>query len=333
MAGKLKGKVAIVTGASSGLGWQSAVRLAEQGVKLCVTARREDALRQLARDIEARGGECLVVAGDVSDDEQVREVVRRCLAHYGRIDVLVNNAAVQMYAPFEQYTLDEYRRIFDVTFYGYLRFAWAVLPHFRAQGSGHVLNVLSMLSKGAAPLLSAYTAAKHALLGWSKCLRLELYGTGIEVSGLLVPSISSCMFDHAPTRLGRAPKPVPPTYPTDKLARAVVKLAKKPNPEYVPVVLQGKLPLLLEQLAPWFGAGVLGRWGDRMQMRDEPVDRPEGNLYEPMAEGVGPNGSIAPTPRWMMLGGASLLAVAGASVAGALAFGSVKGARLLRAAL
>lgn len=331
MARALKGRVAIVTGASSGLGWQTAVRLAERGVKVCVTARREHALQELAVAIQAAGGECLVAPADVTNDEQVKEVVRRCLEHYGQLDILVNDAAVQMYAPFEQLTIDEMKRIMDVTFFGYLRFAWAVLPHFREQRSGHIINVLSMLSLGAGPLLSGYTAAKHALLGWSDTLRLELFGSGIDVSGVMVPSISSGMFDHAPTKLGHFPKPIPPTYPVDQIARAVVRVARRPHPRYVPVVIQGKALLVLNRWVPWVGEQIMGRWGAKMQMKFECVDRPEGNLYEPMEQGVGPTGSIPPTPKWRLWGGATLAALAGAGALGGAAAGLSRGVRMLRA--
>ena len=91
----LQGKVALVTGASSGVGWQSAVRLAEQGVRLCVTARRVEALEKLQYEVRRQGGECLVAPGDVTVQEDVERVVRACMEYYGRVDLLVNVAAVQ----------------------------------------------------------------------------------------------------------------------------------------------------------------------------------------------------------------------------------------------
>src|SRR5437899_7991370 len=126
----LRGCVALVTGASSGVGWQSAIRLAEAGVRLCVTARRGEALERLRAELIRRGSECLVAPGDVADPADVERVVTECVRVYGRVDLLVNDAAVQIYAPFEQYTWEEIERVFQVTCFGYLRFARAVLPHF-----------------------------------------------------------------------------------------------------------------------------------------------------------------------------------------------------------
>jgi short-subunit dehydrogenase len=317
---RLRNRVAIVTGASSGVGWQSAARLADAGVRLCITARRGDALEKLRAQIITRGGECLVIPGDVTLEADVERVVAQCLQHYGHVDMLVNCAAVQSYAPFEHYEWREIARVFDVTCFGYMRFARAVLPHFRVQGHGHIINVLSMLSKGAAPLLSAYTAAKHAAFGWAESLRLELAGSGIDISGVLVPSVATPMFDHAPTKLGFAPRPVPPTYDPDVAARAVLQCARRPHPAKVPVFLQGRLILWLQRWAPWVGETILKKWGVRLQTRGVRLSRPEGNLFQPIPEGVGPYGSVPPTPAWQRIFAASVIwALAGLAVlAGAL---------------
>ncbi|GMU02644.1 SDR family oxidoreductase [Corallococcus caeni] len=325
----LKGQVAIVTGASSGVGWQSALRLAEAGVRLCVTARRQAALERLRVEVLQQGGECLVCEGDVTVAEDVERVVRECVAHYGRVDLLVNAAAVQSYGYFDQLPWEHITRVFDVACFGYFRFARAVLPHFRKQGHGHLLNVQSMLSSGSAPLLSAYAAAKHATLGWAQSLEMELQGTGIQVSNVLVPSVSTPMFDHAPTMLGKKPVPVPPTYDVDLVAKAVVRLAKRPGRTSVPAFLQGRLMLWLNGVAPSVGKAVLSRFGVRMQMTDTPLDRPEGNLFSPVAEGVGPRGSVPPTPAWKRFTATLGLAALTGGVVG----GAVLGARgLVRAA-
>jgi len=305
----LRGKVAIVTGASSGVGWQSAIRLAEAGVKLCVTARRESALRLLCVEITARGGECIAVPGDVTVDEDVIAVVDRCVGHYGRVDLLVNDAAVQAYDWSECQAWEDIERIFDVTFFGQLRFARAVLPHFRVQRSGHVLIVGSMLARGAAPLLSAYAAAKHALYGWTKTLALELHGSGIDVSIVQLPSLSTPMFDHARTALDFAPQPVPPTYDTDVAARAIVRCARHPRFEVIPVFLQGWAALTLDGRFPWLSRAVMSRVGALLQMRDAAPARDEGNLFEPVARGVGPYGSVPPTPRWKLVAATAALGV------------------------
>ena len=313
----LKGKVAIVTGASSGVGWQAAVRLGEAGVKLCITARRVEALEKLRHELNEKGVECISVPGDVTVQADVEQVVRECVTHYGRVDILVNDAAVQSYGFFDELPWEHLTRTFDINVFGFMRFARAVLPHFKERGSGHIINVQSMLSKGAAPLLAAYTASKHATLGWAKCLEMELQGSGIAVSNVLVPSVSTNMFEHAPTMFGLAPKPVPPTYDTDVAARAVVRCARRPGKTVVPVFLGGRLLLWLNALVPQVGTALMGQFGARLQMKDEPLERPEGNLFRPVPQGVGPYGSVPPTPVWKRVSAtAGLVALMGGLVLG-----------------
>lgn len=324
MARSLRGKVAIVTGASSGVGWECATYLGRAGVKLCVTARRREALEKLRDELKEKGVEVLVVPGDVSVQADVENVVARCIEHYGRVDILVNDAGVQVYAPFEQLEWEEITRVFDVTCFGYFRFARAVLPHFRAQGSGHIINVLSMLARGGAPLLSAYASAKHALWGWAQSLQTELTGSGIDLSNVFVPSVATPMFDHARTKLGMAPLPIPPTYHPRIIGRAVLRCARKPNPALVPVFLQGSLILWLQHQAPWVGNAILGHWGARLQMRPTPAPKDQGNLFEPVRQGVGPLGSVPPTARWKRWGATAALIGGVGAAAGAAGWGALR---------
>jgi short-subunit dehydrogenase len=326
----LQGKVALVTGASSGVGWQSALRLAQQGVRLCVTARRVEALEKLQAQVLRAGGECLVAPGDVTVQADVERVVHACLEHYGRLDILVNVAAVQSYGFFDQLPWEHITRTLEVNCLGYMRFARAALPHFRQRGRGHILNVQSMLSKGAAPLLSSYAASKHATLGWAKCLELELRGTGIHVSNVLVPSVATPMFDHAPTQFHLAPVPVPPTYEPDVAARAVVKCARRPGQTAVPVFLQGRLILWMDQLLPQVGKWILSHFGARLQMREKPVDRPEGSLFHPVPQGVGPRGSVPPTPRWKRFTATAGIVALASGALGGVALGARELVRAVR---
>ncbi len=267
-------------------------------------------------------GECLVAPGDVTVQADVERVVHACLEHYGRVDILVNVAAVQSYGFFEQLQWEHITRTLDVNCLGYMRFARAVLPYFREQGSGHILNIQSMLAKGAAPLLSSYTASKHATLGWAKCLELELRGTGIHISNVLAPSVATPMFDHAPTQFHLQPVPVPPAYEPDVVARAVVRCARRPGRTSVPVFLQGRLILWMDQLVPRVGKWILGRFGARLQMREQPIDRLEGSLFHPVPQGVGPRGSVPPTPRWKRFTALASIAALASGALGGVALGA-----------
>lgn len=331
MSSELRGKVALVTGASSGIGWEAALSLARAGMRLAVTARREAALENLAREIRALGGACFVAPGDMTREEDVEQIVAACIAHFGRIDVLVNNAAVQAYAPFEAYSAQEIQRVFDVNCVGTLRFSRHVLPHFRAQKSGHFVNISSVLAKGAVPLFSLYSATKHAILGWSETLRHELAGSGIAVSTILMPAVATPLYDHVANRLGVATKPLPPIYPTTLAGQWVRRCVEDPRPVMIPSLMQGKLLFAFSRWLPRARDFVVQNFGWRLQLRDQLAPFTEGNLFEPGADAGGPEGSVKPTPRHRrMLGGVALATGIGALVTGAGFAVRTAGLRLLR---
>lgn len=311
----IEGQVALVTGASSGVGWQTAVKLGEEGMRLCLSARREEPLEQLRDELRARGVDVIISPGDVTSDEDVERVVADCIRHHGRLDVLVNVPSVQLFSRFEDYAWPEITRIMDVNFFGYLRLTRAVLPHFHRQGRGHVINVLSVFAEMGFPLFSIYAASKHALMGWADSLRLELRGSGIDVSNILLPTIATPFYDVAPTRLGHEPRPPPPVYSPEAAARAVARCAHRPRARHVPSLLQGKLALGARRWAGPLVDVVLAQLGPRMVTSPKPVDRPEGNLFLPREERFGAHGTARATPFWLRQGmnAAVLLGVLGAS--------------------
>lgn len=313
----LEGQVALVSGASSGVGWQTACELGEEGLKLCLTARRREPLEALRRSLAERGIEAIVVPADVTRAEDVDAVVAQCIAAFGRLDVLVNVPGVQLFAPFEGYRWEEITRIVDVNFFGYLRFARAALPAFRRQRKGHIINVLSVFAEMGFPLFSIYAATKHALLGWADSLRLELKGSGVDVSNVLLPPVATPFYDVAPTRLGREPRPPPPVHSPGAAARAIVRCAQRPRPRYVPALLQGKLAIAARRALPGLVDAALQRWGMSLVTGRRPVERPEGNLFAPVEAHAGPRGTARVTPPWRRLtaNAAALAGLAGVAVA------------------
>src|SRR5918996_229393 len=178
----LKEQVVVIIGASSGLGRQTAYDLADKGAAVVVAARREQVLMTLAEELKQRGArDALAVATDVADSAQVHRLIDTTLQHFERIDTLMVMPGLSIYAPIEQTTLAEFERIVDVLLMGYVRAAKAVLPVFRRQGTGTLINVASALGQGAVPLQGAYTAAKHGIVGFTQTLQMELHGSGIHV--------------------------------------------------------------------------------------------------------------------------------------------------------
>lgn len=166
-------RVVLVTGASSGIGEATATQMAAAGFTVYGAARRVDRIAQLPGVVP--------IAMDVTDEDQVTAAVQRIIDEQGRLDILVNNAGYAQYGPVEDISIDAARRQFDVNIFGLARLTQLVIPHMRAQGKGTIVNISSMGGRIYTPMGAWYHATKHALEGWSDCLRVELAPQGIDV--------------------------------------------------------------------------------------------------------------------------------------------------------
>jgi NADP-dependent 3-hydroxy acid dehydrogenase YdfG len=174
MNATIKDKVVVITGASSGLGEATARHLGERGAKLVLAARRAERLEALVAEITAGGGQAIAVTTDVARQADVEALVERAVAHFGRVDVLVNNAGTMPLSPLAKLKVDEWDRTIDINIKGVLYGIAAVLPRFAAQGSGHVINVSSVAGiKVFAPIGTVYSATKFAVRAISEGLRME----------------------------------------------------------------------------------------------------------------------------------------------------------------
>lgn len=182
---RLTGRIALVTGASSGIGEATARLLAEEGAALVLTARREERLEELAAEIEEAGGRALVAPADITDRRAVESVAERALEALGRVDILVNNAGIMPLAPLRKVRVAEWDRMVDVNVKGVLYAIGAVLPAMLERGGGHVVNVSSLASRRPFPGGAVYSATKFAVRSLSQGLRLELSPTdGIRVTDI-----------------------------------------------------------------------------------------------------------------------------------------------------
>jgi len=171
---RIDGKVVLITGASEGVGAACAAEFSGAGAKLALTARSEEGLRRTG------GASALVVAGDLTSEADRRRVVKRTLATYGRIDILINNAAVGIYSPSWNTPMDEARYLMEVNFFGLLGLTQLVVPHMRAQRSGMVVNVGSIGGKIVLPWMTIYSASKSAVGALTEGLRVELMRDGVR---------------------------------------------------------------------------------------------------------------------------------------------------------
>jgi short-subunit dehydrogenase len=278
-AKKLNEQVIVITGASSGIGRQTAIDAAQRGASVVLAARNQEALdevqRQIARVGTITGGKTHVVVTDVTQYPQVEQLAAQAIERFGRIDTWVNNAGASVYGTVEQTSLDEMRQVVEIDLMGTIYGVKAVLPIMIRQRGGTIINVGSVLSNWAVPLQSAYTAAKHGVRGFSESLRMELAHEHpyIHVSLIMPASINTPFFRHARSAMDVRPKPVPPVYEPELPAQAILDAAENPQP-YKIVGGLGKVMTLIDNFAPglvnlFFSQG--GR-GFKQQQTEVPND-------------------------------------------------------------
>ena len=231
---EVKGKVVIVTGASSGIGEATAREFAKEGAKVILAARRVDRLESLAREVVAMGGgaEALVVQADLSKLEDIQSLITKTLEEYGRIDVLVNNAGFGRLDWLEN--LDPVKDIqsqFDVNVLGVIQTTRQALPIMIKQRSGHVINMCSMAGLVATPTYTIYAACKHAVHGFSEALRREVKPWGIDVSMIYPGGVTTEFGAHAGIkRKTNATTPRFMLLTAEQVGETVVKLVRNPRP-------------------------------------------------------------------------------------------------------
>lgn len=227
----LDGAVVVITGASSGIGRATARQFAREGARLVLAARSAAALHVAADECRADGARAVsVVPLDVADAEATQRLADRALADHGSVEVWVNAAAVMSYGRIEETPVEVQRRIVEVNLLGVMWGTRAVLPLFRRQGHGVLINVSSLYGKVATPYVSGYAASKFGILGFTQVARQELHDVpGVAVCAVLPGSIDTPIFRHAADYLGRPVKPVPPVSSPWRVARAIVDLARRPR--------------------------------------------------------------------------------------------------------
>jgi NADP-dependent 3-hydroxy acid dehydrogenase YdfG len=177
-----KGKVALITGASSGIGEATALVLAAQGMRIALAARRVDRLEALVQRITQNGGEAIALVADVTDEEQVQAMVAHAHGRWGRIDILVNNAGLMLLGPIAGANTEDWRRMVHTNVLGLLYATHAVLPIMKAQGSGHIVNISSVAGRVARAGSGVYNVTKWGVVAFSEALRQECVPNHIRVT-------------------------------------------------------------------------------------------------------------------------------------------------------
>ncbi|MBR6349508.1 MAG: glucose 1-dehydrogenase [Lachnospiraceae bacterium] len=191
---KLQDKVAIVTGATSGMGRATAVLFAKEGAKVVVTGRNEKRAQEVVDQIKADGGEAMYVLGDAANLAFCEEIVAKTVEAYGTVDVLVNNAGMLSMSTLQDVSIEEWKNVFDVNVTAALRLAQLVAPIMKAKGKGVIVNIASVASFAAHHGFAAYISSKHAMAGLSKSMAWEL-GPEVRVNAIAPGCIHTAMVD------------------------------------------------------------------------------------------------------------------------------------------
>ncbi len=285
-------KVVVITGASAGVGRAVAREFAKQGAKIGLIARGTDRLLQTKDEIETLGGKAIAVSADVADPRQIENAADTIESELGPIDVWINNAMVSVFSPIKEMTAEEFRRVTEVTYLGYVHGTLAALRRMQNRNSGVIIQVGSALAYRSIPLQSAYCAAKHAVLGFTESLRTELLHdkSAVKVCMVHLPAVNTPQFLWSKSRMARKAMPVPPVFQPEVPARAIVWAAEHPKRE-IYLALPTFKAIWAEKIFPKFADRYLAKKGYNAQQTDEPENpNRANNLWEPVAANYAAHG-------------------------------------------
>jgi NAD(P)-dependent dehydrogenase (short-subunit alcohol dehydrogenase family) len=274
-------QVALITGASSGIGRATAIQLAGRGARLVLVARGRESLEEAAAEALAAGAQAVLVRpADVTDEDAIRVAVDDAVAEFGRLDVVVHAAQVMAYGRIEDVPREVYEQVVDVAVHGTATVARVVLPVFRSQGAGHLVVVNSLLGSIAAPLMGSYVAAKWGQLGLIRVLQQETRDEpGISISAVQPGGVDTPIYFQGATWTGSTGRPPPPVYSPQRVARAVLSTLDRPRR-----VVQAGLfnPLITAgfRLVPGVFDALVGPLLQRMAIASDDVPPTEGNVFE-----------------------------------------------------
>ena len=276
----------VITGASAGIGRAAARQFARRGDRVALIARGRAGLEGAVRDVERAGGTALAIPADVADFAQVDDAAKKIEAAFGPIDVWVNVAFASVFAPFAETTAEEFRRVTEVTYLGFVYGTMAALARMRPRDQGVIVQVGSALGARGIPLQAAYCGGKHAINGFTESLRCELLHdkANVRVTVVQMPAVNTPQFSWVRSKLPRYPQPVPPIYQPEVAARAVVYAAGHAGRKQYFVGGSTAATILANRVAPALLDRYLARTGyDSQQTGQREPSRPD-NLWEPVDE-------------------------------------------------
>jgi NAD(P)-dependent dehydrogenase (short-subunit alcohol dehydrogenase family) len=331
MSAQDRPEVVVVTGASAGIGRATVRAFAERGARVGLLARGRGGLEGALRDVEAAGGKALVLPTDVADAEAVEEAAGRVEDELGPIDVWVNNAMTSVFSPATEMMPEEFRRVTEVTYLGFVYGTLAALKRMLPRDRGRIVQVGSALAYRGIPLQSAYCASKHAIQGFTESVRSELLheGSNVRLTMIQMPALNTPQFGWVRSRLPRHPQPMPPIFQPEVAAEAIVWASEHDRDEMW-VGWPAVKAIMGDKVVPRVLDRYLARVGYDAQQTGEPADpNRKDNLWEPAddAEDHGAHGGFDDRAQngsrqlWavknrdaLVLAGAALAALAGTAI-------------------
>ena len=231
MNGKLANKIALITGATSGIGLTTARMAAARGARLVLAARSKEALSELAEELRGKGVQVETVAADVGEIADVERIGQKAFERFGRIDTWVNNAGISVFGRLEEIAPEDHHRLFQTNFWGTVNGSLEAVRRMKHHGGGAIINVGSEVSERSIPMQGMYASSKHAVKGFTDALRMELEKEGAPLQVTLVkPAAIDTMFAvHAKNYMDREPALPPPVYAPEVVADAILYCAEHPK--------------------------------------------------------------------------------------------------------
>jgi NAD(P)-dependent dehydrogenase (short-subunit alcohol dehydrogenase family) len=277
-------EVVVVTGASAGVGRAIVRAFARRGASIGLLARGQEGLEGAREDAERLGGKALVIPTDVADPEQIEQAARRVEETFGPIDIWINDAMESVFAPFTEITPEEFQRVTEVSYLGFVYGTMTALRRMQPRDRGTIIQIGSALAYRSIPLQSAYCGAKHGIKGFTDSIRCELshQKSKVKITMLQLPAVNTPQFNWVKSRLPRKAQPVPPIYQPELIGHAATWVTDHHRRELF-IGLSTVITIQGNKFFPALGDWYLGRTGYQSQQTDEPADpnRPD-NIWQPV---------------------------------------------------